>query len=148
MAPGPVFLWTQGLEQRSDVVHHIQVAVRGPLGVGCGPRKTTTGVLEVSMYAAAQPRRTRFAKALAFGLAILSLVFFLQIVAHGHNDSRQDGACRVCQLAHIGMAPAVAAVTFAAPMAIVGDVAAEVVGATTQDSVSESSPRAPPSSNA
>jgi len=118
------------------------------MGVGYHPGKPSIGDLSILMYGAAQPRRTRFAKALAFGLAILSLVFFLQIVAHGHNDSRQDGACRVCQLAHIGIAPAVAAVTFAAPMAIVGEVAAEVVGATAQESASQSSPRAPPTSNA
>ena len=100
------------------------------------------------MFAATQTRRNRFAQPLAMGLAILSLIFFLQIAAHGHNDSRQDGACRVCQMAHIGMAPAVAAVTFTTPLMVLGEVAAEVVRATTQDSVSQRSPRAPPSSNA
>jgi len=100
------------------------------------------------MYAATQTKRSRFAKPLAVGLAILSLVFFLQIAAHGHNDSRQDGACRVCQMAHIGMAPAVAAVTLATPLVAVGEVAIQVFAAATQDSASPSSPRAPPFSNA
>ena len=100
------------------------------------------------MYAVTQTRRSRFAKPLAMGLAILSLVFFLQIAAHGHNNSRLDGACRVGQMALKGVAPAVAAVTFTTPLMVLGEVAAEVVHATTQDSVSQSSPRAPPSSNA
>jgi hypothetical protein len=94
-----------------------------------------------------QPTRNRLAKSLALALATLSLLFFLQIAGHGHNDSRQDGACRVCQMAHIGMAPAVAAITLTVPLLIVGEVAPEVVAATTQDSLSDSSPRAPPSSN-
>jgi len=100
------------------------------------------------MLAVAQTRGNRFAKPLAMGLAILSLLFFLQITAHGHSDSRQDGACRICQMAHVGMAPAVAAVTFTAPLAIIGEVAAETVRATTPDWASHSSSRAPPSSNA
>jgi len=100
------------------------------------------------MFAVTQTRQNRFAKPLAVGLAILSLVFFLQITPHGHSDSRQDGACRVCQMAHVGMAPAVAAVTFTTPLVVLGQVAAEVAHATTQDAVSQCSPRAPPSLNA
>ena len=99
------------------------------------------------MFTATQTRRDRFAKPLAMGLAILSLIFFLQIAAHGHNDSWQDGACRVCQMAR-GNGAGGAAVTFDAPLMVLGEVAAEVVRATTQDSVSQSSPRAPPSLNA
>jgi hypothetical protein len=102
----------------------------------------------VLMYAGMQTKRNRFAKPLALALAILSLVFFLQIAAHGHNNSRQDGACRVCQMAHVGMAPAVASVTLSVPLVVVGEVTAEVVATATQDSASQSSPRAPPSFNA
>jgi len=90
----------------------------------------------------------RVTKPLAVALAILSLAFFLQIAAHGHNDGRQDGACRVCQMAHAGMVPAVPAVTLAAPLVVVGDVTAEVVAGATQDSSAPCSPRAPPSSKA
>jgi len=97
---------------------------------------------------AAKHSRDRLAKPLAMGLAILWLVFFLQIAAHGHSDGWQDGACRLCQLAHVGMAPALAAATLATPLEVVGEVTIEVSVATRQDCSSQSSPRAPPCSNA
>jgi len=100
------------------------------------------------MYAATPERRSRFAKPLALALAILSLVFFLQIAAHGHNDSRQDSSCRVCQLAHVGLVPAVAAVTLSVPLFALGEVTTEVVHAAKRSSASRRSPRAPPSSKA
>ena len=113
-----------------------------------GPHKTIWEPTKDLMYPAAQTKRSRFAKPLVMGLAILSLVFFLQIAAHGHSDARPDGACRVCQIAHIGVAPAVTAVTLSAPLVAVGQVTTEVFEAETEDSSSHSSSRAPPSSNA
>ena len=100
------------------------------------------------MYAGVQSNRNRFAKPLALGLAVLALAFFLQIAGHGHNDSRQDSTCRVCQLAHVGVGPALVAVTLAAPLVLVGRVTTPVLEAVTQVSFSQSSPRAPPSPNA
>jgi hypothetical protein len=100
------------------------------------------------MYAGVLTNRKRFAKPLALGLAVLALVFFLQIAGHGHNDSRQDSACRVCQLAHVGVGPAVAAVALTAPLVLVGHVATPVLEAVAQVPVSHSSPRAPPSPKA
>jgi hypothetical protein len=100
------------------------------------------------MYAVVETDRNRFAKPLAFGLAVLALVFFLQISAHGHNDSRQDSACRVCQFAHIGLGPVVTAVMLTAPMLVVGRVAPRADKAVVENPTSESSPRAPPSAKA
>jgi len=100
------------------------------------------------MYAGVQTNRYRFARPLALGLAVLALAFFLQIAGHGHNDSRQDSTCRVCQLAHVGVGPTVAAVTLTAPLVLVGRVTTPVLEAVTQVSFSQSSPRAPPSPNA
>src|SRR3974390_3235999 len=98
------------------------------------------------MYAVVQIKRNRFTKTLAMGLAVLALVFFLQITAHGHNDSRQDSACRVCQLAHVGVAPAVAVVTLTTPLVAIGRVTAQVSKSEIRDFSSQSSPRAPPPS--
>jgi hypothetical protein len=100
------------------------------------------------MYAVGETDRNRFAKPLAFGLAVLALVFFLQITAHGHNDSRQDSACRVCQFAHVGLGPAVTAVLPTTPLLVVGHVTLQADQAVAEASTSESSPRAPPSAKA
>lgn len=93
-------------------------------------------------------KRNRFIKTLAVGLAVLALVFFFQIAAHGHNDSRQDSACRVCQLAHVGVGPAVAVITLTTPRVAVGQVTTQVRQSEIRDFSSQSSPRAPPSSQA
>jgi len=129
------------------VVHH-KGGRSEHLGVCLIPLRLKLEPVKVSMYAATHMRRNRLAKPLALALALLSLVFFLQIAAHGHNDSRQDGACRVCQMAHVGVAPAVAAVSFDVHLVTVGEVRAEIVAPATQDSATPSSPRAPPSLNA
>ncbi len=100
------------------------------------------------MYGSTQTRRSGSTKALAVVLALVSLVFLFQITTHGHKDARKDAACRVCQVAHVGVAPAVAAVTLIVPLVVVGEVTAEVVAVAPQDSALHSSPRAPPFSNA
>jgi hypothetical protein len=43
-------------------------------------------------------------------LALLSFFFLLQVAPHSHADGHDEAACRICQIAHIGVAPAVSAV--------------------------------------
>jgi hypothetical protein len=43
-------------------------------------------------------------------LALLSFFFVLQVAPHSHADGHDEAACRICQIAHIGVAPAVSAV--------------------------------------
>jgi hypothetical protein len=41
-------------------------------------------------------------------LALVSLFFLLQIVPHTHASGQDDPACRLCQVAHLGIAVVVA----------------------------------------
>jgi hypothetical protein len=98
------------------------------------------------MKATEQQRGNRFAKPLALGLAILSLVFFLEITAHGHENGRQDTACRICQVAHVGIGPAVTAVGLNVPFAPVGIVAVTALESELESFAWYACSRAPPTS--
>jgi hypothetical protein len=52
----------------------------------------------------------RLATSVIVSLALLSFFFLLQVAPHSHADGHDDAACRICQIAHIGVAPAVSAV--------------------------------------
>jgi len=57
------------------------------------------------------PRRSRgLATSVIVSLALLSFFFLLQVAPHSHADGHDDAACRICQIAHIGVAPTVSAV--------------------------------------
>jgi hypothetical protein len=59
----------------------------------------------------AEPRLGRWrATSVIVSLALLSFFFLLQVAPHSHADGHDDAACRICQIAHIGVAPAVSAV--------------------------------------
>ena len=94
--------------------------------------------------AAANPLRGRFAKSAAFGLVCLLLVFLLQVVPHGHANGQEEAACRICQVAHLGVALAVAVVALNVPLATLGTVAALTIAARTQTFFAHSPSRAPP----
>ena len=52
----------------------------------------------------------RLAISVIVSLALLSFFFLLQVVPHSHADGHNEAACRICQIAHIGVAPTVSAV--------------------------------------
>jgi hypothetical protein len=52
----------------------------------------------------------RLATSVIVSLALLSFFFLLQVAPHSHADGHDDAACRICQIAHIGVAPTVSAV--------------------------------------
>ena len=56
-----------------------------------------------------RPGRRRAACVIVL-LALLSFFFVLQVAPHSHADGHDDAACRICQIAHVGVAPAVSAV--------------------------------------
>ena len=56
----------------------------------------------------ARPNR-RLATSVIVSLALLSFFFLLQVAPHSHADGHDDAACRICQIAHIGVAPTVSA---------------------------------------
>jgi hypothetical protein len=87
----------------------------------------------------------RLFKPLAFSLALFSLLFLIQIVPHAHADHHDEAACRICQVAHLGVTPAVSAIRFSVPFVAFGRVAPAAILASSQNCSSHSSSRAPPS---
>lgn len=87
----------------------------------------------------------RLAKPVALGLALLSFIFLLQVTPHGHASNQDDPACLLCQVAHVGVAPAITAPTLNIPLVPIGEVAVAAVVAETESFFSHSCSRAPPS---
>jgi len=83
-------------------------------------------------------------KPVAFALALISLVFLLQVTPHGHANGHDEAACRLCQVAHLGVTPAVSAATLTLPLVPVGHVAATAPVAEAELYFARSSSRAPP----
>jgi|SRR5271169_3488651 len=86
----------------------------------------------------------RLAKPLAFALALLSLVFLLQVTPHGHANGQDEAACRLCQAAHIGVTPGLSGIVLSVPLIPVGEVVAPSIVTATEALLSHSDPRAPP----
>jgi hypothetical protein len=97
------------------------------------------------MLAVAHPFLRRLAKPLAIALGLLSLLFLLQVTTHSHANGQHESACRLCQVAHLGVAPAVSAPVLSVPLVSFGQVTANVT-LNFSEPFSEHSPsRAPPS---
>jgi hypothetical protein len=62
------------------------------------------------MHLAGPRPSRRLATSVIVSLALLSFFFLLQVAPHSHADGHDDAACRICQIAHIGVAPTVSAV--------------------------------------
>jgi hypothetical protein len=86
----------------------------------------------------------RLARSLALALALLSLVFLLQVTPHGHSNSQDEAACRLCQAAHVSAIPVVSGIVLSVPLVAVGEVAAPNALVSTESFFSHSDPRAPP----
>jgi len=86
----------------------------------------------------------RMARPAALALALLSLLFLLQVTPHTHANGHDEAACRLCQAAHIGVTPAVSGIVLTIPLAPVGEVAAKHLVRVTESFLSHSDPRAPP----
>lgn len=86
----------------------------------------------------------RFARPLAFALALLALVFLLQVTPHGHANGQDEAACLFCRAAHISVTPAVSTIAPSVPLVQLGVVRAPSAGATTENFFRHSDPRAPP----
>ena len=96
------------------------------------------------MLLVAHPFLRRLGKPLAIALGLLSLLFLLQVTAHSHANGQDESACRLCQMAHSVIAPAVSALQLSVPLVSCGQVTA-IVAVHLSDSFSEHSPsRAPP----
>ena len=87
----------------------------------------------------------RLARPLVSVFALVALLYFAQVVPHAHANGQDEAACRLCQVGHIGVTPAVSAPTLVVPFVSFGVVAVlpELIAS---QLFSEHSPsRAPPS---
>ena len=86
----------------------------------------------------------RLFKPLAFSLALLSVLFLIQIVPHAHAKHQDEAACRICQVGHLGVTPAVSAITLSVPFVSFGQIAPSAILISSQNFTSHSPSRAPP----
>ena len=86
----------------------------------------------------------RLAKPAVLGLALLSVAFLLHVTPHGHANNQDDPACLLCQVAHLGVTPAVTPLTFSIPLVPLGEVFALALVAESEAFISHSPSRAPP----
>ena len=93
----------------------------------------------------AGPRPSRrLATSVIVSLALLSFFFLLQVAPHSHADGHDEAACRICQIAHIGVAPAVSAVLLNPVLLIFGEILAPRSAHFTDSFSADSPSRAPP----
>jgi hypothetical protein len=98
------------------------------------------------MQSVAHSLSRRLFKPLAFSLALFSLLFLVQLVPHAHANNHEAAACRICQVGHIGVTPAVSAITLSVPLISFGQITPAAILSCTQYFCSHSPSRAPPSS--
>lgn len=98
------------------------------------------------MQQAAHPYLRRLAKPLACLLAFFALTFLLQIAPHSHSNSNEEAACRVCQAAHLGVAPTVALASLSVALLSYELVAIAAPVAAAEQFFEQSASRAPPRS--
>jgi len=96
------------------------------------------------MKGTANARWSRLTRAVAGGLACLLFVFLLQVIPHSHANGQDESACRLCQVAHLGVTPAVAEVSLDVPLLQLGSVAALTISVDAQFYFAHSPSRAPP----
>jgi hypothetical protein len=85
-----------------------------------------------------------FAKALAVALVCCITLFLVQVVVHAHDKGHNEGACRVCHVAHAGSLPAPSAFVLDEPLHINGRVHENSLEFQKSFFVNDSSSRAPP----
>ena len=86
-------------------------------------------------------------RSIAFGVALLCLVFLLQVAPHGHANNQDEAACRYCQAAHVSATPALSGIVLSAPMVPVAEVAAPIVVVFTEILIRHADSRGPPFEN-
>jgi len=85
-----------------------------------------------------------WARSIAIALALLSLVFLLQVTPHEHANGQDEAACRLCQVAHVSVIPAISGIVFSTPLVPMGEVPAPAALSATETFFSHADPRAPP----
>ena len=87
----------------------------------------------------------RLAMCVAFSLALVSLFFLLQVVPHSHAGGHDEPNCRLCQVAHLGIAPSITVTLLSLVLLYFGEVLAPLCLHITESFSAQSPSRAPPS---
>lgn len=96
------------------------------------------------MLFAVHPIFRKLARPVALALALCSLAFLLQITPHTHANGQEEAACNLCQVAHMGVATAVAVVSLTTPFVSFGQIAIRSEASLAGPPAGHSSSRAPP----
>jgi hypothetical protein len=86
----------------------------------------------------------RLVVSFAIALALVSLFFLLGVVPHGHEKGQDDPACRLCQVAHMGVAPIVSVTLLNLVLLYFGEILVPVCLISTDSFFEQSPSRAPP----
>jgi Protein of unknown function (DUF2946) len=97
------------------------------------------------MQAVEHPYMPRLCKLLACTTALVALLFLLQVAPHNHTNSHDEAACGLCQVAHLGVTPAVSLPSFSVPLVLLGLTATYTAAEHTECFFEQSPSRAPPS---
>ena len=97
------------------------------------------------MFSVAHSLSRRLFKPLALSLAVLSFFFLVGVFPHAHANTQEEATCTICQVAHLGVTPAVTAVIQCAPLVNSGQIVAVEILVSAQVFSSHSLSRAPPS---
>ena len=62
---------------------------------------------------------------LALGVALCTLSFVVLSSTHIHSEDQNDSACRLCQAAHVSIAPAPALAVLPAPLGVRAEIGAQ-----------------------
>jgi hypothetical protein len=97
------------------------------------------------MQSVAHSLSRRLFKPLALSLALLSLFFLVGVIPHTHANNQDEAACTICQVGHVGVTPAVSAVTLNVPLVKFGEIIPDEILISALTSSTHSPSRAPPS---
>src|SRR5258707_899446 len=86
----------------------------------------------------------RLATCVAFSLALVSLFFLLQVVPHSHAGGHDEPNCRLCQVAHLGIAPSISVPLLILFFLYFGEVLAPLCLHIPESFSAQPPPRAPP----
>jgi hypothetical protein len=81
----------------------------------------------------------------AFSLALVSLFFLLQVVPHSHSGGHDESDCRLCQVAHLGVAPTVSVTLLSLILLFFSEILAPLCAHFAEPFSTHSPSRAPPS---
>ena len=90
-------------------------------------------------------RNRRLAACVAFSLTLVSIVFLLQVVPHSHSGGHDEPNCRLCQAAHLGVAPTVSVTLLSLILLFFGEILAPFCPHFAEAFSTHSPSRAPPS---